>query len=313
MTAAVDPPRWKPEDFQRDLEEAIQIFRHQRLEEPVDEYRKHFEACADQVQDLLSRTDNLSNALSSEPDVAAELLANPELRAVVRYLSGPPISEDDLKTLADASSLAPSRLSEDDAAVRRIMDVIQARLDTKRFPWASEPSAPDTAELHTAVVASASLMATQRAQTSRRNTNKADQEARVKDYLDHLGLEQVEPRPIPTLDVGPQRGQFCGECQLGTRKADIVVGLHDGRCLPIECKVSNSAVNSVKRLNNDAAAKAAQWVTDFGKQVVPSAVLSGVFKRHNLLDAQQAGLTIFWAHNLDPLGEFIHQTEAQPL
>lgn len=83
--------------------------------------------------------------------------------------------------------------------------------------------------------------------------------------------------------------------------------------MPIECKVSNSALNSVKRLNNDAAAKAAQWLDALGRnQVVPSAVLSGVFNKHNLQDAQNAGLTIFWAHNLKPLGRFIRATQARP-
>ena len=76
--------------------------------------------------------------------------------------------------------------------------------------------------------------------------------------------------------------------------------------MPIECKVSNSATNSVKRLNNDAAAKASAWIDYFGRgQTVPSAVLSGVFKRHNVVQAQAAGLTIFWAHDLQPLGDFI--------
>ena len=308
---ATSAPWWKPEDFQRDLEEAVRLFREERLTEPADKYREQFETSAGQVRDLLNRTGNLTNALPSEPDVASELLADPELRAALRYLAGPPISEDDLKTLADTPSLAPSRLSEDDAAVQRIMDVIAASLDTKRFPWVSGQDTPDEGELHTAVVASASLMATQRAQTARRNTDKTYQENRVQEYLLEIGLERTDARPIPTLDVAPGRGQYCGECLVGTRKADIVVGLYDGRLMPIECKVSNSALNSVKRLNNDAAAKAAQWVAEFGQQVVPSAVLSGVFKSHNLQDAQEAGLAIFWAHNLDPLGEFILLTKTQ--
>jgi XamI-like restriction endonuclease len=79
--------------------------------------------------------------------------------------------------------------------------------------------------------------------------------------------------------------------------------------MPIECKVSNSAVNSVKRLNNDAAAKAEYWTADFGKrQVVPVAVLSGVYKLHNLLTAQERGLTLFWAHKLDALTEWVEST-----
>jgi hypothetical protein len=168
---AVSPPYWEPEDFRRDLEEAVRLFRKDRLTEPADKYREQFEMSAGQVRDLLNRTGNLTSALSSEPDVASGLLADPALRAALRYLAGPPISEDDLKTLADTPSLAPSRLSEDDAAVKRIMDVIAASLDAKRFPWVSGQGAPDEGELHTAVVASASLMAAQRAQTARRNTD----------------------------------------------------------------------------------------------------------------------------------------------
>ena len=49
--------------------------------------------------------------------------------------------------------------------------------------------------------------------------------------------------------------------------------------MPLECKVSNSSTNSVKRLNNDAAVKAETWRQDFGTvPIVPAAVLSGVYK-----------------------------------
>ena len=56
---------------------------------------------------------------------------------------------------------------------------------------------------------------------------------------------------------------------LGTRKADVLVGLHDRRLMPIEAKVSNSFTNSIKRLNNDAAVKAGKMaglpvMVDFG-------------------------------------------------
>lgn len=66
----------------------------------------------------------------------------------------------------------------------------------------------------------------------------------------------------------------------------------------------------MKRLNNDAAVKATSWKVDFGVlQVVPSAVLGGVYKLHNLLDAQNRGLTIFWAHDLKPLTDWITSTK----
>ena len=95
----------------------------------------------------------------------------------------------------------------------------------------------------------------------------------------------------------------------GGRKADIVIRLWDRRVMPTECKVSNSSTNSVKRLNNDAAVKAGKWLDEFGTaQTVPTAVLSGVYKRHNLEQAQDRDLTIFWALNLDTMVSFIEST-----
>jgi hypothetical protein len=131
--------------------------------------------------------------------------------------------------------------------------------------------------------------------------------------LKDLGLKEVPAREIPDFELAPKPGEFCGESVLGTRKADIVVRLWDRRVMPIECKVSNSSLNSVKRLNNDAAVKAGSWKRDFGlRQVVPTAVLSGVYDLHNLFDAQDRGLTVFWAHDLGPLTDWITQTKKKP-
>jgi len=48
---------------------------------------------------------------------------------------------------------------------------------------------------------------------------------------------------------------------------------------------------------------------EFGTRlIVPVAVLSGVFKVHNLEQAQTGGLTLFWAHKLDDMRAFIEAT-----
>jgi hypothetical protein len=76
--------------------------------------------------------------------------------------------------------------------------------------------------------------------------------------------------------------------------------------MAIECKVSNSSTNSVKRLNREAAGKAEKWIYEFGAlNVVPVAVLSGVFKLHNPISAQTRGLTLYWAHDLDQLRDWM--------
>ncbi len=297
----IDPPRWNEGELDEQIARALKAFREERVTEPVEQYRHVFDEFAARVRMLLAVTDNLSTLQDASPD----LLADEDTLDALRYLAGPPISADDLKTLSGAS-LAPSRLRDDPVAAKRILDTVLASLDTKRFPWIEDHRHPDSAELRAAAIASASLMATQRVQTDRRNSAKSDQEDRVAEYLSGIGLKSVKSRQISTHSDAPARGSFCGESPFGGRKADLVVHLHDGRLMPIECKVSNSATNSVKRLNNDAAAKATAWIDYFGRgQTVPCAVLSGVFKRHNVVQAQEAGLTIFWAHDLQPLGDFI--------
>ena len=68
-------------------------------------------------------------------------------------------------------------------------------------------------------------------------------------------------------------------------------------------------LHTLADINNDAAAKAVDWLKTFGtSQVVPTAVISGVFKVNNLIQAQDAGLTLFWAHDLKKLGKFITST-----
>lgn len=45
------------------------------------------------------------------------------------------------------------------------------------------------------------------------------------------------------MALGP-REAAPGESLFGTRKADLVIRLYDGRAMPTECKVSNSSTNS---------------------------------------------------------------------
>lgn len=100
-------------------------------------------------------------------------------------------------------------------------------------------------------------------------------------------------------------GPFTREVLLAQAKADLAVRLNQGRLLAIECKVSNSAVNSVKRLNRETSGKAEHRRTTYGQQVVTVAVLSGVFKVSSLVDAQASGVYIAWAQDLEPLRRFV--------
>lgn len=301
----IDPPTWTDEELEADLVKAAAVFSKERLEEPLEDYLEAFDEYQGYVEEILETTVDLSQIEGTALDV----LGDPKLLEAFRYLAGPPISQDDLKVLADASSLAKPRLAASPEVVQRLIAVVRQVLDRRRFAWVVEDREPTEAERNAAIMASAALMAASRAQTKRRTIGKDKQENLVKSYLRGLGFAEVPSRKISTISMAPSPGEFCGESVLGNRKGDIIVRLWDQRVMPIECKVSNSSTNSVKRLNNDAAVKAVSWKTDFGlRQVVPSAVLGGVYKLHNLRDAQDRGLTIFWAHNLAPLTEWITKT-----
>jgi len=303
----VRPPRWTDTEFEEDRKKSIHIFRERRMQEPLEQYLEAFEVSRDAIDTLLESTVDLTELL----DKAVDVLSDADLLSAVRYIAGPPISADDLKTLADDASLTPSRLRADPDMAKRIIEVVLLGVDRGRFPWLTEDREPTEAERQAAVIATAALLAQRSVMTGRANESKDEQEKAVKDRLVAASFTEVARRTINNMSEAPEIATFCGESQFGSRKADIVARLYDGRIMPIEAKVSNSSTNSVKRLNNDAAVKARQWTQEFGtSNVVPAAVLGGVFKTNNLRAAQDNDhLTIFWAHNLDALVQFIDSTK----
>lgn len=296
-------PRWTTEELTDEAERSAELFRVERLA-GSDAWASHVDAASKKFSLLFDKLGNLAPG-----QVTAERLAEAygsRLGEALRYLAGPPISDDDLRVIANVESIAPGSLSSNAEALRKVYGVIERVIDPFRFPWVDAGQMPSPQQLDAALLASSVLLAAQRIATERRNDGKDAQEAKVKDFLRTLGFTEVAPQTINTLVRGPQALQFCAECQLGERKADVVLRLHDTRLMAIECKVSNSATNSVKRLNNDAAAKAEYWLKVFGtSQVVPAAMLSGVFKVRNLEQAQQRGLAVLWSHDLAKLGAFI--------
>jgi hypothetical protein len=307
MTAS--PRVWSTSELDADAKIAEGIFRADRLA-ASDAWETHYVGARAKFDALFETLANLTPSGMTAPKVAEAYGVG--LGEALRYLAGPPISDDDLQVIADVDSIAPGVLRRDTVALRKVLDVIEHVIDPHRFPWLKSGTDPTPEQRDAALMASSVLLAAQRIATERRNDGKEAQETKVKDYLRTLNFTEVPTTRIDTLLHGPQAMQFCAECQLGERKADVVVRLHDTRLMAVECKVSNSRTNSIKRLNNDAAVKAEYWLRQFGvRQVVPAAALAGVFKLLNLEQAQQRGLALFWTHDLDKLGEFIASTATQ--
>lgn len=303
--ALLPPPRWTDEQLAADRQVSIENFRRERMEEPLEAYLEAFEERQDAFENLLETTLDLRDLGTH----AIDMLLDPQLLEALRYIAGPPISLDDLKVVADTKSLSAKSLKAKPEDAQRLIETVLLGLDRRRFPWIAENREPTESEKHAAILASAALLASQRVATDRRSEGKSAQEMLVENTLLAAKFVKLETRAVNTLADGPEPGHFCRESMLGTRKADVLVGLWDRRLIPIECKVSNSETNSIKRLNNDAAIKAEIWRKDFGEvNVVPTAVLSGVYKMKHLRSAQTRGLTLFWAHDLSKLTDWIEST-----
>lgn len=299
-------PVWTEKQLDAARLRAEEHFREGRHTEPLELYLDLFDDYQGIVEEVLEQTVDLAK-LGTE---ALELVADKRKMEVLRYLSGPPISEDDLKVLLQVRSLTASRFESDRELVERFVGFIRDWHDRRRFPWLKDSREPEEYDRKAAILATSALLAMRRLETMRRKQGKDLQEQLVAAQLRRSRFDPVAPRNVPTLNKAPQAGQFCRESLFGTRKADFIIGLPDGRTMALECKVSNSATNSIKRLNNDAAAKAAAWRSDFGAiQVVTAAVLGGVYALRNLIDAQERGLTIFWAHDLTAMFDWMHSTK----
>lgn len=303
MTPQV-PPRWTIPQLKQDSATALELFRDGRATEPLELYLELFESTRVDVEDTLEATLDLQLI----QDDAKAMFSIKRYRDVVRYLAGPFISEDDLKNLAGKVAYAAAAKG-DQSSAELVLQTLWPTLDRMRFPWVSEDRDPTEEERHVAVVATTALLANQRAQTARRNAAKVLQETRVKNALRDIGFVEVETRSITNPRRAPKPGEFCGESSFVGKKADVVVGLWDERVMPIECKTSNSEVNSYKRVNHEAGGKATHWITQFGEAlVVPAVTIAGVFKPQNLFDAQTAGLTIWWSHDLNEMANWVSST-----
>jgi hypothetical protein len=296
----LSPPLWDDQTLEQRRTQSIADFITERSAEGSVRYRQAFAKNLDSVKQLFTLTGDLL-----ELTTGAALASQPALTRVARYLGGPPVSADDLDTLADAKIATRRRLEPELA--KKAATVIDTALDAERFPWLFESPrrSPSPGERETATRWTAGLQTAQEIQTARRGESARRQEEAVRQLLVSHGFISVAARRIDAVDE-IARGEFCREAIVAEAKCDIPVRLRDGRLLLIECKVSNSATNSVKRLNRECGSKSASWRTTFGLQAIPAAVLAGVFKLRNLQDAQsRQHITVFWESDLAALGGFL--------
>jgi hypothetical protein len=304
-------PLWTEAELEADRQRAIAIFRDERIREDPSRYGEAFDQRVGWFEDLLEMLLDFDPKTPTSDETIIEILSQSHLREALRYIAGPPLSEDELLILADASSFSRKVLSKDPRKARQIFATVTSVLDRHRFVWVSyQRFPPAEAERKAAVLASAALLAKERIQADRRNDANKMQEDGVLATLTAAGMTMVEARPIKLPDDAPPVGHVSRTAILKSTRADIIARLWDTRLLAIECKVTNSAVNSYKRLMKEAVGSARKWTEALGSDfIVPAVVLSGVFSLNNLIDAQRT-LSIWWSHDLGKLRSWVESTRS---
>lgn len=302
-------PFWSEAELAERRERSIELFVASWGRGLQDEYIELKARCAQAVSQLLARTDNL-RALRADP----AFFTQPENRALLapaRFMTVPQLSEDNFKVIA--RTLGP-------------VETLLAFLGRERFPWMAEdpPGEPTPELIQRAVDVTAELWAIQQQGTSQHMESSRAQEKAVRAQLTASGLTFVSPaefgkrsqslgaRYVQSLGIVPANvrdllglGEFTTEQLVAGHKSDVPVLLRSGGLLTIECKVSNSATNSYKRLIRETDGKRRAWREQFGGGVRTAAVISGVYSAKNLLDAQSQGMLIFFDHDLGALDAFL--------
>ncbi len=96
------PPRWSRDDLEREVAAAVESFRHEREQEPLDQYLAHVDDYLDAADELIELTVDLTQLRER----ALEVATSERLLETLRFAAGPPISTDALRVLA-RTSLAP--------------------------------------------------------------------------------------------------------------------------------------------------------------------------------------------------------------
>ncbi len=296
---------WTEQELREASALSVEHFVANRLAEPTRKYEELLRDSVSEIEKLFDLSEDLTRL------DGAFFSQNPSLLNAARFLAGPPVSQDDLKTI---TGVKPPRSSVDEESGDKVAKVILQTIDKMRFPWVRKKRRPTPEERSTAIRWTAGVWAVELIRTWRRGEASKTQEAMVAEILESAGYKRSEIDGSRNILPGEfdrlERGAYTGELKLDGRKCDVPVRLYNGKVFAIECKVSNSEVNSIKRLVREIGGKADAWKNSFGASIKTVAVLSGVFGLTTLVEAQHShGVFIVWEHDLKPFSDFLSSSK----
>ncbi len=306
------PERWTEDELKADAQIALQVHVELRRAAAEEEHRQYIELVerfqAD-ASELLERTDNLRQ-------ITGDSLKKRNVLELARYAAVPLISAGDLDNLTGAKFGNWIKQKSDrgtcpsDEEFAEAAAVIKPTLNPLLAPWIADGRAPTAAELERFAFTTALVPASNVLTTLRRSESSSRQEEAIRAACKSAGYEPTKPPgaltdPINDMDPGTYS---TASRKIAGDNMDVPIRMRSGHFLKfvaVEAKVSNTAVNSRKRLA-EVMNKRSKWdnageLYDFRT----AAVLAGDFSLERLKEAQTSGVMIFWEHRLEDLTDFL--------
>jgi hypothetical protein len=254
-------------------------------------------------EDALLASDNLQSIANALFESGRHMMA-------FRHLLAAPKSQDQFKLLCPSWPKGTERsgngLRMEDANAAAL--IIEQWLDRSITPWLVSNRLPTSAERSLVIERIVSFIAPKSTDTAKRNRLSNNQEQAVVQLLLGNGWTRLPSVAIDTRGFLPLR-RFMLKTRFATattnaQEVDIACGIRGSVVAAMECKVTNDATNSVKRIN-DILKKAAAWKTHYGNFVETAALLQGVINPSDVQRLTDEGVHVFWSHDLNAFSVWI--------
>lgn len=257
-----------------------------------------------QVVAALRATDCLRN-------VPGGLQANGGHMLVLRHLMAPPISQDQFALLCPTYSKGSEKTGRvlSNNVAHAVAAAFLLGRDRRLTRWLNDDQVPTFSQVRNLLRSVVPILSDKDVATVRRGRMSLEQEGAVVALLQERGWLRQGGGLISNLtDVQPHH--FLHKARFATKtqpqEVDIACGLPGTVVLAMECKVTNDATNSVKRIN-DVLKKATAWQLHWGSFVRTAALLQGVIAFKDVARLLDGKVEVFWSHDLSTFEAWLGQ------
>lgn len=312
MTTTINNNR--PELWKQDVIQSVDFYNNWFLNFAPDAYRNARNKAIDRVDSVLIQTKNFSEITEGI------LKKNPEVLAVLRMATAPPIARERLIGLAGVSKNLvekmetgeiPKRMSPAmlDADLRKIISMIEHLLDVDIFTWIKGKVMPGAICRRRAASIVADRLCGAVADPIIRNEQEKRQLTAISTYLNNHDYKYLDPKTVDdfrSVPAGYYSYHFNVAVSIGSNNSvnipvDVVIMRKNSKPgdfpLLIECKSAGDFTNTNKRRKEEAV-KITQLQNTYGKQIEFILFLCGYFDSGYLGYEAAEGIDWIWEHRI---------------